>query len=237
MCEAPPFRHLLRLADLPSDRDHEFLVKPDSEANAAIAGLLGIVKLRKPRLVGRLSRLGGDGWRLDAELGATVTQDCVVTLAPVVTRIDRPVVRAYLANTDAPSGTDGTETPMDMDDSVEALSPEIDLGAVLVEELALALPLYPRAEDARPFEARYGPTGAGPLDDAAMKPFADLAKLRKPTASDRIRRSHAATQHQQAAPSLPPADRLAAARMAPARGRIRSTGGSQGQCTASPGAH
>ncbi len=176
MRATPPFVHFLRLADLPSGRSHRFVVEPDGEAGKAIARLLGVSRLRRPRLTGWITQINTQDWRLEAELGVTVTQSCVVTLAPVVTRIDQPVIRNYLAN--APEPPAAGEVEMQGDDSVEPLRAEIDLGAILIEELVLALPAYPHAEETKPFEACYAPTGTSPLDASAMRPFAGLAKLR-----------------------------------------------------------
>ncbi len=78
-------------------------------------------------------------WRLEAKLGATVVQPCVVTAEPVTTRIDDPVTRRYLAQMPEPQGD---EVEMPEDDSAEPLPDVLDLSAVMAEALALALPLY-----------------------------------------------------------------------------------------------
>jgi len=181
MPAAAPFRYVLRLAELPPGQSHSFLVKPSSAEKAAIAGLLGVARLRKLRLKGWIGQVEIDDWRLEAELGATVTQECVVTLEPVVTRIDEPVLRKYVADPTGSPQVDQTE--MHEDDSVEPLRAELDIGAILIEELALALPAYPRAAGTGPFEFRYAPGNAGQRDEAttnATKPFAELANLVKP---------------------------------------------------------
>ncbi len=176
MGAATPFEYVMRLAELPAGQSHRFDAEPDSRENESIARMLGVSKLRKLRLAGQIERLDDGDWCLEAELGATVTQDCVVTLEPVVTRINEPVTRKYVAN--APDLSKVDEAEMDSDDSIEPISAELDIGAVLIEELALALPPYPRVEDVGPFEACYAPANTVPLDDIAMKPFASLAKLR-----------------------------------------------------------
>ena len=174
-----PFQHMLRLGELPPGQSHGFRAEPDSAETEAIAKMLDVSKLRKLRLTGRVEQSDDGDWRLEAELGATVTQDCVVTLEPVVTRIDESITRKYLRN--VPDTPAGDEEEVDVDDSIEPLSAELDIGALLIEELALALPQYPRVENVDPFEACYASADADPLDDVVMKPFAGLAKLRKPT--------------------------------------------------------
>ncbi len=186
MPAATTFRNLLRLAELPHGQSHSFLLKPSGDETAAIAGLLGVTGLRKLRLKGWIGQVGVHDWRLEAELGATVTQDCVVTLEPVVTRIDEPVLRRYVAN---PTGSpQAGQAEMHEDDSVEPLRAELDIGAILIEELALALPIYPRVPGTGPFEFRYAPGSAGQRDETttnATKPFAELANLVKPVDESR----------------------------------------------------
>ncbi len=176
MGAATPYKYVVRLAELPSGQSYGFHAEPDSGENGAIARMLGVSKLRKLRLAGQIEQLDDGDWCLEAELGATVTQDCVVTLEPVVTRIDEPVTRKYVA--DAPDLSRVDEAEMDSDDSIEPIPAELDIGAVLIEELALALPPYPRVEDVGPFQACYAPASTVPPDDIATKPFASLAKLK-----------------------------------------------------------
>jgi uncharacterized metal-binding protein YceD (DUF177 family) len=95
----------------------------------------------------------------------------------VTTRIDEAVERRFLAHWSEPEP--GSETEMPEDDSVEPLGAEIDPVAVMEEALAMALPDYPRAEDAELGDAVFSEPGAEPLTDEAAHPFAALAKLKK----------------------------------------------------------
>jgi uncharacterized metal-binding protein YceD (DUF177 family) len=122
-----------------------FELRPDAGDRQALAAALGIDAVRKLRFAGTLEPEGARDWRLEAELGATVVQPCVVTLAPVTTRIDTSVVRRYLADWQEP---EAEEAEMPDDDTTEALPERLDLSAVMAEALALALPDYPRAPDA-----------------------------------------------------------------------------------------
>lgn len=176
MRQQPLADNILRIADLPPGGAVDIKLEPEASARTAIATALGIRAVRKLRLQGRLSPMGKADWRLDAVLGATVVQDCVVTLAPVTTRIDEPVERIYLAN--PPEAPDGDEVEMPEDDRVEALPAELDLGAVMTEALALALPAYPHAEGVAPLRQSFTEPGVAPLRDEDAKPFAGLAGLR-----------------------------------------------------------
>lgn len=169
----------LRVSELPQRRDLPFLLEPDSAGRAAAAQAAGASALRKLRLEGTLAPRGKSGWELKATLGATAVQPCVVTLEPVTTRIDAQVLRRFVPEEqiDAPVEA-GAETEMPEDDSLEPLGEVIDLEAVMVEALALALPAYPRKEGVDLGEAVYAEDGAEPLKDGDLKPFAGLAALR-----------------------------------------------------------
>ncbi|WP_136441686.1 YceD family protein [Pacificoceanicola onchidii] len=169
----------LRVSDLRQRRETPFLLEPDATGRAAAAEAAGADSLRKLRFEGALAPRGKSGWELKARLGATAVQPCVVTLEPVTTRVDTDVLRRFLPEDqmDAPPES-GSETEMPEDDSLEPLGEVIDLEAVMVEALSLALPAYPRKDGADLGEAVYAEDGAEPLKDADLKPFAGLAALR-----------------------------------------------------------
>jgi uncharacterized metal-binding protein YceD (DUF177 family) len=173
---------IIRPAELSARKAHRFTLEPGDEACAAVAEVLELRGLRKLRFSGTLQPRGGRDWHLKAELGATVVQDCVVTLAPVTTRIDEPVERVYLADFDPPEGTEVEMMPDD--DRAEPLPAALDLGQVMIEALALALPPYPRAAQAETGEAVFTEPGKAPLRDDDLRPFAGLAGLRDALAAE-----------------------------------------------------
>lgn len=178
MTEPRPDAPTVLIAELSAKRPYRFEIVPEAEMRAALARDLGIEAVRKLRFTGTISAEGRRDWRLDATLGATVVQPCVVTLAPVTTRIEAQITRRYLAEPPALSEDAEGEIEMPEDDTVEELGSEIDLGAVLHEALALNLPLYPRVEDADLGEAVFAAPGVAPMRDEDAKPFAGLADLR-----------------------------------------------------------
>ena len=171
----PVMPHPMRLADLPQSRLTALRLVPDEGQLEALAERLGVDALRKVRLEGTLRPGPGRDWTLDARLGATVVQPCRVTTDPVTTRIDEALVRRYAADWSEPSGEE-VEAP---EDDVEPLPVTLDLGAVLEEALALAVPEFPRAEGAEEIDLSATPPGAAPLADEAVKPFAGLADLKR----------------------------------------------------------
>lgn len=175
---------LLRVADLPTGRPSQFSLRPDAAAMAEIAAMLGLLGLRKLSFSGQIEVEGDTDWRLDATLGATVVQPCVVTLAPVTTRIDETVTRRFLAQLPDTADDEGAEIELPEDDSIEQLGPVIDLADVMREALALALPLYPRAPGASLDRAAFTTPGQTPMSDDDARPFAGLAGLRDKLQND-----------------------------------------------------
>jgi uncharacterized metal-binding protein YceD (DUF177 family) len=180
--DADPAATRLMVSALNPRKPHRFDLRPDAARVKALAEQLELSGLRKLRLEGEVTADGKSDWRLVAHLGATVTQACVVTLEPVVTRIEEKIERRFLADWPpaAEQGAEkGGEVEMPEDESIDPLGEVIDLDAVMAEALALALPPYPRKEGTAPVEAQATPPGETPLTDADVKPFAGLAGLKK----------------------------------------------------------
>lgn len=160
----------LRVAHLNPRAPMPFALTPDADARKAIAEELGLLDLPQLRLEGEIRAGAGDLWLLEGRLQARVVQPCVVTLKPVKTRLDEQVARRYSPHLRTPEGDD-VEMP---DDTLEPLGQFIDLSAVMIEELALALPEYPRAEG-----AALAPAPDEEPATETRRPFAGLEQLLK----------------------------------------------------------
>lgn len=167
---------VLRITDLPQRHATAFVVEPAKAALSDMATSLGVSEIRKLRFEGTLRPEGTSDWRLEATLGATIVQPCIVTLAPVSTRIEETVSRRYVTGYEIDPEIDEMEMPDD--DTIEPLRATVDLNAVLQEALSLAIPLYPRADDASLGEAIFTEPGSAPMTDDDARPFAGLADLK-----------------------------------------------------------
>lgn len=166
---------IVRFADLPTRKRTQFTIEPDADGRAALASALDVPSVRKLKFTGALIPMGKTDWRIEATLGATVQQACVVTLDPVTTRIDEDVVRSYVANFDQP---DDDEVEMIQDETTDPLPATLDLVDVALEALALALPAYPRKDGAEPVVLGVTEPGKAVMTDEDARPFAGLAALR-----------------------------------------------------------
>lgn len=172
-------RTVYRHADLAPRAVLDFDLTPARDECDALARALDLVGLRKLRFRGRIAPEGQRDWHLEADLGATVVQPCVVTLGPVTTRLDTPVTRRFVAGMPVSEAAPGEEAAMPDDDTAEPLGRDIDLTRVMIEALALALPEYPRARDAELQQSVFAPAGTDPLTQDGTRPFAGLADLKR----------------------------------------------------------
>lgn len=185
MTEAAP-----KTASLPSQPYRSALVSgrktlhfkftPDAAARAQIAAALDLIDLPEFTFMGELSPAGRADVTLRADLEALVVQPCAVSLAPVRSKLKDSTERRYMFDFIEPEA-DELEIPAD---DIEPLPEVIDVAAIAIEALALALPLYPRARGAEFGEAVFAAPGVEPLKSEDLRPFAGLAglvdKLKKP---------------------------------------------------------
>lgn len=174
-----------RVADLSQNKTTPFDLRPSSAFCDVLKAELGLIALRKLSFVGEIRGAGKSDWELTAKLGATVVQPCVVTLAPVTSRIDVSVERLFVAQIDVP-GADSDEEEIEMpdDENADLLGSHIDVTQVMTESLALNLPLYPRTNDAELNESAFTEPGKTPMTDEDARPFAGLAGLRDKLVGD-----------------------------------------------------
>ena len=163
------FSRLVELERLGEGESVYEIVATEAE-RAALAkrfSLLGLDELSAQVSLHRVH--GGVAVRVRGEIHAQVRQTCVVTLAPVPARLHENFALLLAA---------GEESPRDVvvgldDASEEPLPPgPLDIGEMVAQHLALALPQYPRAPDAA-VDLRWSEEGT-----RRDTPFAALAKLK-----------------------------------------------------------
>ncbi len=166
----------ISLKGIPKNKHVPFDITFTDKDMLEISAILSAVSVKKVRVSGKISPSGTKDWLLSATVGATVTQSCVVTLEPVQTRVDVPVELKYVA--DYEPNNDDSVTEMTIDETIEPLTEEIDLATIAIEAIALALPDYPRSDDAELETAIFSEPGIKPMTDEDTKPFASLASLK-----------------------------------------------------------
>ena len=178
--QAPLFDAIVRIDRLPAT-GRDLAVSLDEPTRAALAELLKISAIDSFEATLTVAPLRG-GIRALGRLVADIVQPSVVTFEPVGQHIDEPVDRVFLPEAHAHKPTPGSEVFVDLDDEDfpdHIDGPEVDLSALLIETLALAIDPYPRAPG-ESLDSLGIDVGDGP-----SSPFSALEKLKKSTDIDR----------------------------------------------------
>ena len=187
---------LARLVDVKSvpDEGLNLAILATSGECAAVAAELDLPAIASLSAQLGVTRRAGTRVQVKGDLHAKITQRCVVTLDDFESRIDQPIDLMF-----APVGEPAIETrsanrpgrivaerniaPLALpgsDDQVDPPDPiiddTIDLGAVVVEFLALACDPYPRKPGVEFGEVAFGDQGG-----QKVSPFAALERLKDRT--------------------------------------------------------
>jgi uncharacterized metal-binding protein YceD (DUF177 family) len=172
----PLFDAIVRIDRLPSG-GRSLDVSLDEPTRAVLADQLQISAVESFEAKLTVAPLRG-GIRALGRLRARIVQPSVVTFEPVAQDIDEPIDRVFLPDAQDHHPTPGSEVFVDLEDEDfpdHIDGPEVDLSALLIESLALAIDPYPRLAG-ESLDA-LGLNG----DGIASGPFATLGKLKKST--------------------------------------------------------
>jgi len=175
--ETAPFTHSVMVDKIPA-RGCRLRVEPSAGEREAVARWLDLRDISEMSADFQINPMGKTGLiRVNGRLTARVTQSCVVTLAPVETVVDEEISLTF-----GPPEDEAEDESEEIEvDFHEADPPDpivdgaIDLGAVMVEHLALGIDPFPRAvgaEFAPPEDKVEAP-------EPKANPFAVLASLKQ----------------------------------------------------------
>lgn len=170
----PLFDAIVRIDKLPA-AGRSVSIDADEKTRAAIAETMKLTSVERFSAHLSVVPLRG-GLRAQGRLQARITQPSVVSFEPVAQDIDEEVDRVFLP---APHGhqapAPGSEVFIDLEDDDfpdHIDGPEVDLSALLIETLALAIDPYPRRAD-----EDLASLGVD-LGEGEGGPFAALARLK-----------------------------------------------------------
>ena len=169
---APPaFSRTFDLAQL-ADRPETITVTASPAECAAVAAAFALPAIASHGGKIRLSRMSNGRIAAQLDLSARLTQICVVTLDPFEQIVAERTALVIVPSARGETGPDDTLiADLDSPDEIIAGGTVIDLGALVTEQLALALDPYPRKSD-----AVLPALGTASGETA----FASLAALKKP---------------------------------------------------------
>ncbi|MFT7370591.1 MAG: uncharacterized metal-binding protein YceD (DUF177 family) [Alteromonas macleodii] len=172
--------HHIRFADLPTRKLTHFTIEPDSGGRKALAITIHVLQVKKLRFDGVLIPTGKRDWRIEATLGATISQACVISLDPVTTRIDEVITRSYISDFERRDDvSEASEDEMIADDTTDQLPEILDLFDIISESLILNMPAYPRKDGIEAEVVGVTEPGKSVMTDEDARPFARLAAMRE----------------------------------------------------------
>jgi hypothetical protein len=141
------FTYRVRSAEVPTS-GLDLVVEANELERAAVADRLNIEALDQFRIVASVRPWRRQGLHVSGTLFATVVQRCVVTLEPVSNDIEEAFAATFEPAAKVRRAAAGTEIAFDALETEEPPEPMIDgavdIGALAVEYLALAIDPYPR---------------------------------------------------------------------------------------------
>ncbi len=158
-----------------SSKGREYQLTAKDDERREIAGYLGLLELPSLNATVTLTQAANGIITVSGVLQADVVQQCVVSLAPVQASISESFELGF-TRTPLDEGDEEELEVSPYDDPPDTLTGDsIDLGEIVVEQLALFLDPYPRA----PGAVFQNPSKEGdePVK-ATVSPFAVLAKLK-----------------------------------------------------------
>ena len=174
---APEFSHVVPVESL-TDGETVIDIGADADERAALAKRFGLLALDSLTAKVGLTSVDGGLVRVHGTLAAKVTQACVVTVEPVMTRVEGSFERLYGAG--APEEAGGPITDADAEESPEPFTHgAVDVGEAVAEQLALELDPFPRAPGAAFDGFSNGSKSVGDDDTGDAGPFAVLARLKE----------------------------------------------------------
>lgn len=173
-----PWTHAVAVAHLDREGEVPFSVMPPEAVLPEIAKFLGVERIEGAGFEGTIRPCGKRGFLVAGRVGARVGQTCVVTLEPMETALSAEVDRRFQPGVEPPAVHGEIELGAGAENEPEPLGHAIDLGAIMLEALALEIDPYPRKPGAEHGARVYAPPGTVPLADEEARPFAGLAALR-----------------------------------------------------------
>lgn len=150
-------------------------IEADPEERGRLVGRFNLVSLERLAAQLRLAiSPSGISIRIAGRFQAHVSQECIVSLEPVESNIDLPLEAEFgpaAAETEVSVSPDGPEPVEPLVDG------RIDIGELVVQNLAFALDPYPRRPDAQPLKSAEDADESGKIEGGG--PFSALATLRK----------------------------------------------------------
>jgi len=141
-----PWRVPVAVEDIPEEGRH-FALVADPDARASIARVAGLRELPQLQADFEVTRQGSGGLHVVGQVSAIVGQTCVVSLEPLINRIEENVDLLFVPRSTELTAAEtekGSRAEAKWDEPEALIGGLVDLGVVATEFLILGLDPYPR---------------------------------------------------------------------------------------------
>jgi len=162
---------IIAVAELDKKEKHVRLEATEKDC-AELAARLRIPEIADIKAELSLNRKTRGVYAVSGRISGRATQQCVVTLEPVDTQLDTEFELIFAEDVKEKTGDTvlGEAAAEPVEDGV------IDLGEVIVQQISLALPDYPRAEGVDFTDYLEAPEALVPPEERTQRPFANLLR-------------------------------------------------------------
>lgn len=151
------------------EKAQQFEIKLDAKECDAVADRIGVIKLSD--IAAELSAVQKhEQIKVSGKVSYHVVQECVVTLEDVANDISSEF--EVLFTEEEQELTDDTLATEEMAEQI--VDGRIDLTELVIQQVSLSLPDYPRADSAKFEDHIEAPEMLEPIEERTHRPFADL---------------------------------------------------------------
>ena len=167
-----PIQLIVSRKTLQQTRNFKFNYKSPIKELEKLAKVLQIEKLKSLSFKGRIFQSSRDNYIFQISMQANLVQLCVISLSPMKVKINHDITQ-YFSTKVAESKTKDIIVNHEFIET-EQIHEELNIGDLILEELNLKIPLYPKKKDINFEGVTITESGVKPLDRTINNPFQSL---------------------------------------------------------------
>ncbi len=171
--EIDNFVHIVSLEQMRREIDYNFILVCSKSSLSVLAEHLNIIEAKKASIQGTLKLQTEKQIFLNAIIKAKLIQSCSLTLEPIVTNINKQILRTFSIGSSKNMETKKNVFELNKNSfENDMIINEINLGDVLIETITLETPDYPKKSGAS--------MNLAPKEDINVEsPFSILSRLKE----------------------------------------------------------
>lgn len=167
----PPFTRIIKISDLQFNQKNTFSIRLNDQETANLIKFLGITNIFSFNCKINFKPVQ-DGWLILGIINLVASQQCVITLDNVRTKLKISLKRMLISEANI-KHKETASPDLDLED-IDQITEILELGDIITEEIILMLPKYPRKKGVK-LENHYTDS----KNNIKPHPFQGLANLKQ----------------------------------------------------------